>query len=186
MLFATHPQTQGEYQDAAHETGASHQGAALADLFMRYVEQQSTTLKTVLRDLTTLAPAGREEFRRRVDSIRKERNKFVLDHKGMPEHDRLKKVNQSASVRLSEAVSFSKAIDLQYMPDWEQSYHVIVTDARMVLEANASGAKRGRKAKTEIEKAKEFLAKLALTGEEEAALILFIQEGRTDAEEAPL
>jgi len=182
MLLASHPQTTGEFQDAAHATGAAHQGTALADLFMRYVEQQSTTLKTVLKDLVTLAPAGRDEFRKRVDAIRKERNKYVLDHKGTTQYDRLKKVNQSASVRLSEAVSFSKAIDLGYAPDWDQSYHTIVTDARMLLDAGA--AKRGRKAKTDLEKALEFLAKLKLDGKEEAEIIKFIQDGRVSGEDA--
>ena len=184
MLLATHPQTQGEFQDAAQQTGAKHQGSALADLFMRYVEQQASTLKTILKDLTTLAPAGREEFRARVDAIRKERNKFVLDHKGTDQYTRLKKVNQSASVRLSEAVSFSKAIDLAYTPDWDQSYHTIVTDARMLLDAGAS--KRGRKAKTDLEKALEFLAKLKLDKDEEAMVIKFIADGRVSDEPAPL
>lgn len=182
MFIATHPQTNGEYQDAAHESGVRSQGAALADLFMKYVEQSASSLKQCLKDLVQLSNDGREEFRKQIDSIRKERNKFVKDSKGTDQHDRLKKINQSATVRLSEAVSFSKALDMGFVPDFDQSYHTIVSDARMMLDSGA--AKRGRKAKTDLEKAMEFLAKLQLSDDDRGQLLEFVASGCDDTEPA--
>lgn len=188
MLLATHPQTAGEFQDAAHATGAKQQGSALAHLFLLYVEQQATTLKQVLKDLASLHNDGRDEFRKEVDAIRKERAKFVQSHKSGEQHERLKKINQSASVRLSEAVTYSKALDMGYSPDWEQSYHTIVADARLLVNASASST-RGRKAKSDLEKAKEFLAKLSLSADDRNAILEFVAGGCDDTpavEEAPM
>lgn len=180
MFIATHPQTTGEFQDAAQETGATHQGAALADLFLKYVQESANKLKTCLRDLQKLAPAGREEFRKSIESIRKERAKLVKQYKGTDQEHLYKGISQSANVRLSEAVAFSKALDMGFDPDWEQSYHTIVTQARLMM--NAGATTRGRKAKSDLEKAKEFLAKLSFTDADREALLEFIASGCDDTE----
>ena len=126
-----------------------------------------------------LAPAGREEFRKSIEKIRKERSKLVREYKGTPEEHLYKGISQSANVRLSEAISFSKALDVGFDPDWTQSYHCLCTQARLLIN---SGATRGRKAKTDLEKAKEFLAKLALTEDDRTALLEFVSAGCTDVD----
>lgn len=185
MFIATHPQTSGEFQDLAQESGAKAQGSALAHLFMKYVEDNAKSLKQCLRDLASLHDEGRREFRLEVDAIRKERNKFVKAAKGSPEHDRLKKVNQSATVRLSEAVIFSKALDMGFVPDWDQSYHTLVTDARIAM---GSSAKKGGVEETPLQKAKKYLAKLEMTQDDRNSLLEFVAGGCVESlgEDAPI
>lgn len=174
MFIATHPQTNGEFQDLAQESGAVAQGSALAQLFMKYVEDSAKSLKQCLRDLQGLHPDGRVSFRLEVDEIRKQRNNFVKEAKGTDQYERLRKVNQSATVRLSEAVIFSKALDMGFVPDWDQSYHTLVTDARIAM---GSSAKKGSVEESPLQKAKKYLAKLGLTDDQRNALLEFVAAG---------
>jgi hypothetical protein len=173
-------------QDASQVAGQTAQGAALAELFMKYVEENGNKLKSVLQSLTELSNVGRDQFRREVDMIRKTRAEFVKEAKGTDKHDFLKRVHQSAAVRLSEVSVFSKALDLGYTPDFNQTYHTIVSEARMFKDSKASsGAEtRGRKAKPDIDKAMEYLAKLSLTEEDRNKLLEFVAAGCTDVEPA--
>ena len=182
MFIATHPQTVGEYTEAARESGEKAQGSALAGLFLRYVQEEANKLKTCLRDLSKLGIDGRAEFRKSIEGIRREHAKEVKAWKGDVHEPLFKGISKSANVRLSEAVTFSKALDLGFDADWDQSYHVIVTQARMLVNSGASKT-RGRKAKSDLEKAKEFLAKLNLSQGEELELLEFISAGRTDEAE---
>lgn len=181
MFIATHPQTNGEFQDLAQESGAVAQGSALAQLFMKYVEDNAKSLKQCLKDLQALHPDGRVAFRLEVDEIRKQRNNFVKAAKGTDQYDRLKKINQSATVRLSEAVVFSKALDMGFVPDFNQSYHTLVTDARIAM---GSSAKKGGVEESPLIKAKKYLAKLSLTDDDRDQLLEFVAGGCQDGEPA--
>jgi hypothetical protein len=99
-------------------------------------------------------------------------------------------------VRLSEFTTLAKALDKSYVPNMEQGYHVIVSEAREWLRALGEGDKRGRKATHGLVKAMKYLEKLdtiddadkaAITALMNAAQQLAVSMGlAAEVEEAPM
>lgn len=168
--------------DAQAVSAMKAQGEALADLFNKEVQNQAVTLKRYMQDLFVLSLEGRQAFRVKMESIRKEWARLKAEKKGTRDESYYQKVIASAGVRVSEAVTISKAFDAGYnVHQWDtESYHTIVAKARRHLESAASAGptnKRGRKAKESLEKAKEYLAKLEFSADDIGELLAFVQAG---------
>ena len=174
--------------------GAVAQGDALADAFVETVKSHGNALMRFMKDLFDLSLDGRKAFRVKIEHILKEQRAYVASFKDKPEHEHLSKTFASFQVRMSEAVTVSKAYDAGYNPVWEtdstgkwaassngkwHGYHSLIGEARVFLSSGASGGptmKRGRKATPALEKAVNYIAKLGLTDEELAKLAELIQE----------
>ncbi|HET8686562.1 MAG TPA: hypothetical protein VFM18_07845 [Methanosarcina sp.] len=175
------------------DNGATAQGEALANVFIDTVQNQGNSLMRFVKDLFDLSLDGRKAFRVKIEHMLKEQRAYVREQDGTPQHEQLKKALASASVRLSEAVTISKAFDAGFNPVWEQdstgkwlcrhadqyhNYHSVVSLARLFLDTSASNGptvKRGRKATPLLEKAVNYISKLGLTEEEMEKLAELLQ-----------
>ncbi len=185
------------------DNGSVAQGEALADTFIKAIQDQGNSLLRFVKDLFDLSLDGRKSFRVKIEHVLREQRAFVAEQKDTPEHAVLEKTLRSFSVRMSEAVTISKAFDAGFNPVWEQDstgkwtashdskyhgYHSVVALARTFLDTAASNgptAKRGRKATPALEKAVNYIAKLGLTDPEFSQLITLLQEA-AHTEEAPV
>jgi len=157
-------------KSAADKAQAS-MGEALAELFVKFVQGQATSLKLYLNDIVKLSHEGRIGFRVSLNAHVKAINAHVKAKKGMPEHDTFKRAKNSACVRISEAITFSKAIDagMSYDPNTSDSYHAHIGTARVFLEASSTTGptvKRGRKATPTLDKVRAYLAKAGLDADD--------------------
>lgn len=143
-------------QPLANKRAREGAGAALADLLCTETMKQAASMKNFVLSLTQLDSDGRKGFSDYLSSVLKERRALVKEN-GTKLY---KAINASASVRLSEFNTLSKAMDKGYVPDMEQGYHVIVSAAREHLRAMGEGDKRGRKATHGIIKALKSLEKM--------------------------
>lgn len=176
------------------DNGAVAQGDALADAFIETVKSHGNALMRFMKDLFDLSLDGRKAFRVKIEHILKEQRAYVKSQDGTPEHEQLAKTFASFQVRMSEAVTVSKAYDAGYNPLWEtdstgkwtansngkyHGYHSLVGEARVFLSSGASGGptmKRGRKATPALEKAVNYITKLGLSDEELEKLAELLKE----------
>lgn len=145
----------------AAASGMRARGEAVADNLMHECNSQGNKLKMFLIDIADLDQVGRTAFRTRIRDalyhVRAGRETF----KGTEQEAPFAATSRSAGVRVSEAVTFSKAIDLGFTPDFEgMTYAALIGEARVFKKGNAVGPteKRGRKAATLAEKFQKFLA----------------------------
>lgn len=150
------------------------QGQAIAELLIRNVQEQGQKLRRFLMDLVGLSQAGRQGFRVAVTDHLKAIRRHVNAVKGTPEHAAYAAASRSAGVRLSEAVTFSKAIDAGFSPEFEgMPYHSMIGAARTVLASESAvgpTVKRGRKATPNIDKLLAYAVKNGISADEVAAV----------------
>lgn len=161
---------------AAVKSGSEAKGAAVASAMISEIKQQAGALKRFLIEIRDLDHAGRKSFRVAVQHFLKKMRATVLTKEGTPEHGAYAATARSAAVRMSEAVSFSKACDAGYNPEDldSGSYHYQVSLAREFLNAEAVAQtdaegnviepvgptrRRGRKATPFIDKVKNLVNK---------------------------
>jgi len=149
----------------ANDAADAAKGKAIASLLIKEIEAQAGKLKKFLVNLMELSQAGRTAFRTSVKEHMTALRAAQPDKESHPaEHEMYGKMLNSVGVRLSEAVSFSKAVDKGYMPDLESAnYHALIVEARMVNASDVSAGpaeKRGRKAKDTLEKLQSYLLKI--------------------------
>jgi hypothetical protein len=147
--------------------GEKAKGAAVADLLVKAVQEQGNKLRMFLVNIAELTQDGRSAFRVAVQAHLRQIRKHVQAVKGTPEEPAYAASARSAGVRLSEAVTFSKAIDAGFSPEWEGvPYHSMIGFARTFLQAEAAVGptqRRGRKATSPVDKALAYIVKLGLT-----------------------
>lgn len=145
---------------------AMARGQAIANLLIQSVQEQAGKLKRFLVDIAELDQAGRSGFRVAVGKHLKDIRRHVEAAKGTPEHAAYAASARSAGVRLSEAVTFSKAVDTGWVPSFEGvPYHSMIGSARIMLASESAVGptqKRGRKATSAVDKAIAYIAKLGL------------------------
>lgn len=150
----------------ANKLGMEARGAAIADLFIKEVKDQAGVLKRYLSDIVALDQFGRKAFRTTISHHLKDMRAYVKAREGKADHDQFKKSLASAQVRLSEAMTFSKAVDAGYLPNvLKESYHSIIAASRVFLASEAATGptqRRGRKATPIVEKVRNYLFKLEL------------------------
>ena len=158
---------------AAQDSGMQARGSAIAVSLFNLVKAQAGDMLRYLKDITDLNQAGRTEFRKVLEQKRREMRSTAKEFAGSPFEDVTKRTGASAFVRISEALSFSKAVDAGFVPDFDTGYHWNIAEGRAFLESqSATGPtmKRGRKAQTKVQKACAFLDKLGLTDAEQKAI----------------
>lgn len=174
------------------ENGQIAQGEALATKFNEHCRDEGSKLMRYMKDLFELSLQGRKAFRVNVEHILKQWRAEVKSHEGKDTHELYQRMARSAGVRLSEAVTISKAFDAGFNPEFDLSsagailvkvngeyagYHSLVGFARQFRDsqaANGPTAKRGRKAKDDLTKALEYLAKLELDDVSRDAIVAFL------------
>jgi len=180
------------------ENGQIAQGEALAVKFNEHCRDEGSKLMRYMQDLFVLSLQGRKAFRVNIEHILKQWRAEVKKHEGQEDHELFQRMARSAGVRMSEAVTVSKAFDAGFNPLFELSsantivvkvndqfagYHALIGYARSFLDsqaANGPTAKRGRKAKDAVTKACEYLAKLELDEVGKDAIIAFLS-GQSEA-----
>lgn len=156
-------------------SGSEAKGSALATTMIAEIKAQCGVLKRFLVNIRDLDHAGRKAFRVTVSAYLKKMRATVTTMEDTPQHATYAATARSAGVRMSEAVTFSKACDVGYNPDMaEGSYHWHVSEARKFLAAEAAGQtdvdgntvtpigptrRRGRQATPFIDKVKNLVTK---------------------------
>ena len=156
-------------------SGSEAKGEAIASQLIAEVKAQGGILKRYLINIRDLDQVGRRAFRVAVSAFLKKMRATVTTMEGTPEHATYAATARSAGVRMSEAVTFSKACDAGYNPDMEEgTYHWHVSEARKFLAAEAAGQtdvdgntvtpigptrKRGRQPTPFIDKVKNLVTK---------------------------
>lgn len=170
------------------------QGQALANVFMKEVQNQGNRLMRFMKELCDLNQEGRRAFRVQLQNVLKEQRAYVKAHEEDAKHEFLKRTLASSTVRTSEAVKMSEAFDAGFHPQFEKDsqgndvvlhdgeylkYHALIAAGRLFLETNASGPtqKRGRKAKDNLTKVEEYIVKAGLSDEELQLLQAWIASG---------
>lgn len=141
-------------------------GQAVAALLVKAAQEHGNYLKRFLMDIVQLSQNGRSGFRVAVSKHLRDIRRHVNAVKGTPEYAAYAAAARSAGVRLSEAVTFSKAVDAGFMPNFEGiPYHSMIGSARTMLASESAVGptqKRGRKATSAVDKAIAYIAKLGL------------------------
>lgn len=178
--------------------GDAARGQAVAVRFMAHVKEQAVSLLRYLVDIHGMTQEGRKEFRVHINKALKEMREQVKELEGHAEHDVWKATLRSAGVRVSEAVTFSKAVDAgvpfhvkdNQIFDAEGrklGYHFAVKMAGHFLHAEAAtgpSVRRGRKAKPVADKLLHYVSEtLRITAAEAIALLQAAQE-QADAQAA--
>lgn len=159
-------------------SGSQAKGEAIASQMISEIKAQAGVLKRFLVEILHLDHAGRKAFRVAVQHHLKAMRAHVLTKENTPEHDTYAAAARSAGVRMSEAVTFSKACDSGYSPENmdDGSYHYQVAQARVflasqgttegqvdedgnVITAVGPTRRRGRKATPFIDKVKALVLK---------------------------
>lgn len=158
------PTDKAAFNQQAHDRADIAKGQAVAELLIKGVQEQAGKLRRFLMDLVDLSQAGRSGFRVAVNQHLKEIRKHVNAVKGTPEHAAYAAAGRSAGTRLSEAITFSKAVDAGFSPEWERMpYHAMIGAARIVLASESAVGptqRRGRKAIPNVDKLVAFAIKL--------------------------
>lgn len=163
-------------QKAANDKAMQAKGAAVAINLIKECERQAGSLKRFLVDIHGLTQSGRTSFRVEIKKSLDTMRATLKALEGTPEYDVMAPAVRSSVVRVSEAVTFSKAIDAGFDVDMDtESYHVLVTSARIFLNGQSAAAaesnnegdptatpvgptrRRGRKATPILDKVKKFL-----------------------------
>lgn len=160
---------------AAADSALVGKGEALADVFIARIKDQSGALKSFLKDLAELDQQGRKGFRVAITKHKKQVRAYVESKKGTDEYEMYSRTASSAMVRLSEAVTFSKAVDMGMSVTDEllrqQTYHSLIAMARLYKSAKASdgvdvSGPTKRKQVSVLERAKAYLLKICKTPED--------------------
>lgn len=173
--FATPTPVGKATQDSKHAADKANmaKGEALAEMLFRCVKEQGSTLKRFLVNIAELDQQGRRGFRVAVQRHLKDIRAYVNAREGQDDHAAWAATARSAGVRMSEAVTFSKAIDAGYSPGMEHPYHSLIGGARTFLQGQSSGptVKKGRPAKPLADKIKAYLARECKTAEDYAVAL---------------
>jgi hypothetical protein len=178
----------------AQKSGNEANGSALADLFVREVKSQATSMKRYLQDVAALSQDGRKAFRSVLIKHRAEMSEHV---KASGNDEVFRKAYASAKARISEAIGYSSSIDDGFAPDFSQSYHTIIAQGVTYRKGKASAGidvsgpttlTRGRKADPFMIKLQKFIERCKPTDDELKAAALALSNGFPDSvegEEAP-
>lgn len=152
--------------EAAHKKGDAAAGSALATLVIRKIGEQATSMRLYLKNICDLSQKGREAFRVALqENIRNQKAFLSAMDPDSLEYHTLKKAINSATVRLSEFVTFSRAVDMGFAIDAEETYYSAIAGAREFKNAQAADGidakgptrRRGRPAAALTDKFKKFL-----------------------------
>lgn len=151
---------------AANKSGNVARGEALASVVFKDIKDNFGKMRGYLADIKGLDTDARKAFRISFQSLLNQARKAVKTWEKTPEHDFHKRTLRTLSVRVSEMVTFSKAIDGLWVPDMSQGYGQLIAGAVLFNRSNISSGKEtaGRKAKPVLDKVKAFLDKLEQTG----------------------
>lgn len=157
-------------QHAANQLAMAARGESCARLFLAECKGQGDSLKRFLGDVVEMDQEGRKAFRVTLNAQLKSYRKEVNEGKDTPEKPYLQASARSAGTRISEATTFSRAIDAGYSPDFDGfTYHQMIGMSRTFLQSeSATGPtqRRGRPATPILDKVKAFLNKLEPTTEQ--------------------
>lgn len=168
--------------EAAHKKGDVAAGQALATLVIRKIGEQATGMRLYLKNISELSQKGREAFRVALkENIANQKAYLEGLSEESYEYQTLKAAINSATVRLSEFVTFSKAVDMGFAIDAEETYYSAIAGARQFKNAQASDGidnkgptrRRGRPATPFTDKFKKFLADNVSAENHEEARELF-------------
>ena len=150
----------------AQEKVLIERGISVFQSMLAFVKSKDRTMTMFLIDILNLDMLGRKAFVDANAAERKKQNAYVKSLKGTPEHAAWKAIPASAMTRISEAVTFCKAVDMGYTPvlndagtDTVDGYAAVVCEAREFLRQAGAGSDRGPKKTTFEEKLKAFLHK---------------------------
>jgi hypothetical protein len=156
-------------------------GAGAAEAFLNVVKSQAVSLKVYLQRIAETDQQWRKGFRVTLDKARDDMRAHVNARKGMPDFEVYEQAFKSTQPRISEAITFSKAIDNGFTPDMAQGYHAIIGASRAFLNSSSASSEgepgtesigptvrkqRGRKATPVLDKVKNYLLGLSLTVEQ--------------------
>jgi hypothetical protein len=144
-------------------------GEVLAIRFMDCVKEQSGTLRRFLSNIADGDAHYRKGFRVTLVRRLKDMRAYVKAVKGTPDEAIYSASLRSAGVRVSEAVTFSKAVDAGFSPDMNQNYHALIAQSRVYLtkgEGVGPTRRKGRPATPFLDKLKKFLTENAKTTEQ--------------------
>lgn len=169
----------GAQNKGAADKGLTARGVALAEGLITFLKSEERgKLKRVLVDIVELDQQGRKAFRLRLLAERKAINAHVKAAEGTDDHAMMKKAANVAGARMSESMSFAKAVDAGYYPELVKSkdgtsdfpgvgYSACIALARTYLESQSAAGptvKAGRKATPVLDKVKAYLEKLEKDG----------------------
>ena len=148
-------------------------GKALGDMAIAEARGQGSAWGRFYVSMLELESEGRKAFRSVIAAHQKAMQSHVTANKiGDKENPTYATAKRSGMVRLSELTTISKALDLGVEFEKSWPFHYAVGHARVSLNAQSAGDKRGRKAKPWMDKVKEYLTKNVPEGEWEAAVEL--------------
>lgn len=154
-------------------------GTAVATAMLGALKEQAVSLKVYLTRIRELSQPGRTGFRVEVERLRKLARTEIKKLKGGEHYAGWLRTQKSAFARFSEAVTFSKAVDVGYSPDMSESYHVICGKAGAFLasrsEASGPAVRRGRKATPIEDKIAVYLAKAKKDGADMAKVAEIVE-----------
>lgn len=159
-------------QPLANEKARHGAGVALATMLVDETAQQAGKLRMYVQSLMDLDADGRKGFIEYLGAVMKERKTLVKEN-GTTLY---KKINASASVRLSEFRTIARAIGEGFVPDLTQNYHTIVGQSRELLDSKGKKDTRGRKPTHGLVKAMKYLEKLEALDETDQAMLDALRE----------
>ena len=163
---------------SAADLAMAARGGAIAHLFVAHVRDRAAGLKRFLVDIQGLTHEGRMGFRTSLGEELKAMRKNTKSAEGTVNEAAWKSAARSYGVRISEAVTFSRAVDAGYSPEMEgMNYHALIGEARVFLDAESTTGptvKRGRKATPTLDKVKAYLEKAKLSAAECEAVAEFV------------
>jgi hypothetical protein len=152
-------------------SGAVAQGEAVAVLVIRSVKDSLTTGLMMLKEIQQLTQEGRQKFRAKLEehlaSIREQVRasgktaKEAKDEETAKAHAMLKGAAAVWRVRISEYLTFAKAVDHGYGLEPKLGYAKVMTGARMLLASGVTSGptkKRGRQRIDVREKVLKYLS----------------------------
>lgn len=165
---------------SAADLAMAARGGAIAHLFVAHVRDAATSLKRFLVDIQGLTHEGRIGFRTSLGEELKAMRKNTKASEGTVNEAAWKSSSRSYGVRISEAITFSRAVDAGYSPEMaNMNYHALIGEARVFLDAESTTGptvKRGRKATPTLDKVRAYLEKAKLTPQELEAVAHICEE----------
>ena len=128
---------------AANVSGHVAKGAALATLILKDIEARAVKGKRFLVDISELDNPGRETLRVAFTDYLKQFRDEAKQWKGTEQEPLFKSRNNVLAARTSEYVTFSKACDAGWSPDFNDGYAEVLAAARCFLASTASMASVG-------------------------------------------
>lgn len=163
------------YNILADVQSQTAKGQILAEQFVSTVQSQSAALLQAMREVYYLNTDGRNAFRKQLQAWRTEANKHA---KTLKDADGARRLVATTFSRISEAMTCCKAMEkgwtLTYRHAKPSTFAQAVSGAREFLDAAReqdakNGAKttgrRGRVAKSSLQKAEEYIARMVEAGD---------------------